>query len=884
MTLEPVRAHRWVALLALVTGAAAAVFAALLTARSLAHEEREAFRASATQHLTVLGERIAARSTLLETLGALLQDTGRDPATAFDQVTRLLDDRHTGLGSFSWLPAGSEDIPVAAHAARDSGRLTASGLLPSGDVDPPAPAVALYQPVFATAPGAGSPAERRRSIRGYVRAVLDLDAAVAGMHPGPDSPAAGLLIYDLAAPPGRQLLYGAPGADAHAGVPEGRVCERRSARVGQRPWALMACMAPRADGLLAGVGLPLPGSSPHAWQPWAVLAGGLLLSALLAAYLWAVASRSLALAATNRTLEAEVAERARAEAALRRLTPAVEQGSSMVLITNADGVIEYVNPRYEEVSGYSASEVVGKRPSVNQSGHTPGITYDDLWSTIRRGATWQGELLNKKKNNELYWVSETITPIRDDDGRITQFVAVKEDITQRKRAEARIKHLATHDSLTNLPNRFLFNDRLRKSVAQARRREHRLGLLFIDLDGFKRVNDTLGHEAGDQLLQTVAERLRHQLRDADMMARYEGSTLARLGGDEFTAILTDLDDPMDASRVAQRMLNALAEPVTIGDQSVRTNASIGITVFPEHGEEPETLLKHADLALYRAKNEGRGRYRFFSDEMNEAAESRWALERDLEGALSREELWLAFQPQMDLRTQRMVGIETLLRWNHPQRGTLGHAALSAISPGAGHAAIQRWVLDTACEVSAGWQRDGLPPLPVSVNLTAAQAGAEDLPRTVKAALGQAGLEPYLLDLEIAEQTAVSGSAGVEERLVDLQALGVRLTLDEFGTGYASLSQLARFPITRIKLDPSFVRDVAHDTGNVPLIQGISALGHNLGMRVQATGVTTREQSDALFRHGVDEIQGDYVAPAMDRESITRLLHDRGADIGPLASA
>jgi len=579
----------------------------------------------------------------------------------------------------------------------------------------------------------------------------------------------------------------------------------------------------------------------------------------------------------------DITERKQAEERLRLLTHAIEQSSSMVLITDRDGIIVYVNKQFETITGYTAAEVIGRTPKVTHQSEVIGDkTYDELWADLKSGRMWQGEILNMKKDGDFHWVAETISPIKDDKGEITHFLSVKDDITERKRAKAQIEHLALHDSLTNLPNRFLFHDRLHKAVAQSTRTGTSLALLFLDLDDFKDVNDTLGHDVGDKLLKAVAGRLQSFIRDSDG-ASHRNTTLARLGGDEFTVLLTSLTDPHGAATIAERIIDDLSAPFAVGRNQIHTGVSIGIAVHPGDGADPEQLLKNADLALYRSKSEGRNMYRFYSREMGASVVARKDLEWDLRRAMERHELWLAYQPQADVHSGRMIGMEALLRWNHPGRGVVTPGDFIGIAEATGMiVSIGEWVLRMACTQNKLWQDAGLPKFPVAVNLSAVQFRQSDVVATVSRALADAGLDPAYLNLEITESVVMQDSRTTKEKLQDLSDLGIKVALDDFGTGYSSLSYLTQFPVGKIKLDRSFVQDIAHDTSNAAIVKAVVTLGHNLGMRVNVEGVETPEQMAILGSYGVDEIQGYLFSRPLGPDDVPLFLAENLTATGSVA--
>ncbi|RIK98011.1 MAG: hypothetical protein DCC71_21310 [Proteobacteria bacterium] len=454
-----------------------------------------------------------------------------------------------------------------------------------------------------------------------------------------------------------------------------------------------------------------------------------------------------------------------------------------------------------------------------------------------------------------------------------------QDVTEQAHAQARISYLASYDNLTGLANRRLFRDQLERAIAAARARSHMLGVLFMDLDRFKRVNDTLGHGAGDVLLQTVAERLRAHVRGNDFVSRAEveeQAAISRLGGDEFTVLLSKLDDPEAAGDVARRILRAIPEPIDLGGHAVSLSASIGIALYPIDGEDVETLLKHADAAMYAAKEGGRDNYQFFSRRMNAGALRRLALESRLRNALESGELRLHYQPRLDLATGQVCALEALLRWTHPELGVVSPREIIPIAEETGLITpIGEWVLHEASAQIRAWQDAGWEPITVSVNVSPRQFGESDLRGVVGRVLRNAGVSPRLLEVELTESLLLQDHDETAVVLRDLRAMGVRVSLDDFGTGYSSLSYLARFPLDTLKMDRCFVRDVDHDPAAAGVAKAVIGIGHSLGARVVAEGVDTFEQERFLRDHGCDELQGFLLAGALAPDEATRFLTRAG---------
>ncbi|HEY0635447.1 MAG TPA: EAL domain-containing protein [Gammaproteobacteria bacterium] len=540
---------------------------------------------------------------------------------------------------------------------------------------------------------------------------------------------------------------------------------------------------------------------------------------------------------------------------LRKLSQAVEQSPVAVMITDSKGNIEYVNPRFCKVSGYSAEEVRGKNPRLLKSNHIPGAVYDDLWRTISSGETWQGELQNRSKQGRLYIEYATISPVQNAQGEITHFMAVKEDITERKAFEERLWQQSNFDPLTKLPNRALLHDRLDQAIALAHRENSKIALLLIDLDNFKTVNDSLGHEVGDEFLLAVAKRLQGLVR--------EGDTLARIGGDEFALILSHAQTLYELEESAEAILQALVPALKIGPTDLFIGASIGIALHPQDGASGGELLKNADAAMYRAKGSGRGTYRFFTPELNHQLEQRLQLETRLRGALGRRELLLHYQPQTDCSEGSVVGCEALLRWHSPELGVIQPDHFIPLAEETGLIIeIGRWVLEEACREVRRWHDAGYPWLHVSVNLSLRQFQHRGLVASVRKALSDARVPPSALELEVTESILMEDVDQVAATLIELKGLGVRIALDDFGTGYSSLSYLKRFPFDVLKIDRAFVRDVITNNDDAVLCEAIIAMAQRLKLKVIAEGVETEEQYIYLCSRGADLLQGYYFGKAL----------------------
>ena len=544
----------------------------------------------------------------------------------------------------------------------------------------------------------------------------------------------------------------------------------------------------------------------------------------------------------------DITELKLAEESLRLYANMFEHSGEAILITDSDKRILAVNPAFTRLTGYAIDEIRGENPNILASGQTPAETYRAMWTALDETGYWQGEIMDRRKDGTLYpkWIA--ISVVRDVEDHISHYVASFTDISERKQAEAHISQLAYHDVLTGLLNRFSLNSQLEQALAMARRDQRALAVMFLDMDRFKIINDTLGHAVGDKLLMEVAQRLRDSVRDSDIVAR--------LGGDEFVVVLTEVEDATAAIRLADKILQVLAQPYRIGENELHSAASIGLAFYPNDGEDGETLMKNADTAMYHAKSQGRNNIQFFTAEMNQAALKRLKLDHDLRGAVETGQFELHYQPQLDSRDGRIVGVEALVRWRHPHDGLISPAEFIPVAEETGLILqLGEWVLDEACRQLRAWQDDGIKDVTMAVNLSAHQLRSPALLAQVAHALEKHGLAGVDLELEITESVAMHDPDASISQLKALRDLGVRLSIDDFGTGYSSLSYLKLLPIHTLKLDQSFVRDIETDSNDVAICTATIALAHNLGLAVVAEGVETEAQRLLLTSHQCDFMQG-----------------------------
>jgi diguanylate cyclase (GGDEF)-like protein/PAS domain S-box-containing protein len=522
-----------------------------------------------------------------------------------------------------------------------------------------------------------------------------------------------------------------------------------------------------------------------------------------------------------------------------------------------------VNPAYSEITGYSADEVVGRNPGLLRSGRHDRAFYQAMWTSLKKLGYWQGEVWNRRANGEVYPQWLTLSTVRDEAGEPSHFVGVFTDLTQLKRSEQQLEHLTHYDPLTDLPNRLLVQSRLEHAIEQARRHRSKVGVLFVDLDRFKNVNDSLGHPAGDELIQAVSARLRGGLRDED--------TLARLGGNEFLVVIEDLESADEAASVASKLTQLVQNPFCVaGGHEVIVSASIGISLYPDDGDSATGLIQHADAALYQAKARGRDSFCFYSAALTAAVSERMQMEMGLRRALERGELLIHYQPLVSLEGGR-VGAEALLRWQPPGEALVRPDRFIPLAEETGLIVpIGAWVLREACRQARAWLDAGLDFGVVSVNLSVRQFHERDLPSLVADVLHETGLPAERLELEITESALMDDVEQAVQTLQALRAIGVALAVDDFGTGYSSLAYLKRFPIGKLKVDQSFVRGIATDDSDLAIVTATIAMANSLGFATTAEGVETEAQLDILRALGCSAYQGYLFSRPVDAMAFAHL--------------
>ena len=542
---------------------------------------------------------------------------------------------------------------------------------------------------------------------------------------------------------------------------------------------------------------------------------------------------------------------------LRLAAKVFETSGEAITITDSGARIVSVNAAFEKVTGYSAAEVLGCNPRLLKSGRHGRDFYEEMWACLHTEGRWHGEIWNRRKSGEIYPEWLTISAVSNADGEITHYVGSFSDISERKEAQDKIEFLAFHDPLTHLPNRLLGKDRARQAVAYAERNRTHTAVLCLDLDHFKLVNDSLGHAAGDALLGAVALRLQECLRETDV--------LSRLSGDEFLVVLQDVRGNDAIASICEKILLRLADPFAVDGHDLATSFSIGVAVYPQDGLDAETLLKHADTALFKAKEGGRNTYRFFNDAMNSDAVEHLFMREGLRRAVERGEFVLHYQPQIGLG-KRMIGAEALVRWNHPELGLLPPQRFIPTAEETGLIVpIGEWVLREACRQAVAWQQAGIADFVMAVNLSAVQFKRGDLAQTVASVLAETGLDPARLELELTESTLIQDTESALATLHRLKALGIKLSIDDFGTGYSSLSYLKRFNVDKLKIDQSFIRNLGSDPDDAAIITAIVQMAKGLSLKTIAEGVETEGMLTRLHELGCHEWQGYHFARPLPAE-------------------
>jgi len=568
-----------------------------------------------------------------------------------------------------------------------------------------------------------------------------------------------------------------------------------------------------------------------------------------------VDARTQELTHSNRKLISEVAERVKTENNLLKLTSAVTQAEESVIITDQAGYIEYVNPSFERITGYSASHAIGKKPSLLRSDSHDDEFFYKLWQTLELGKIYKGVFINTRPNGDNYHLEQSITPVFNDAKEVVNYVATGRDITDRIESELALQHMAHHDALTSLPNRILLTDRIEHALQRAKRENSEVAVMFIDLDGFKIANDMYGHEAGDMVLKTVASRLRSGVRTQD--------TVARISGDEFAVVLEDMHSLADVGIVARKILDSLCNPYLVNSNEIFCTASIGIAIYPNDGKDTNSLLKHSDQAMYKAKRDGKARYRFYAESDVNFDTRRMKREQQLIRAVKEKQFVLHYQPLMRADESAVHGVEALIRWNHPEHGLVyPDQFIPSLEDSGMIDEVGSWVLQEACEQLAAWQSQGFQKLIMSVNISPRELNDKQFVGYVVTALQSTGVDANSLEIEITERMFLAIDDKNIQTLNRLAELGVRLAVDDFGMGHSSLSYISKLKVDTLKIDRSFVRDMVHNKEDAKIVSALIGLGERLNINVTAEGVETREQLSILEGLNCHIAQGYLFAKAM----------------------
>jgi diguanylate cyclase (GGDEF)-like protein/PAS domain S-box-containing protein len=813
--------------------------------------------------------RVVPGSVITEMAGGVTRPAPRRPHY---NVVEFIEPMAGNEIAFGLDVAGNAQVTATLARAVASGRPSATELLDVAQDPGTQPALLVMLPVYRPRATLGSTAERGAALIGDTAAVIratDLVQQILSSNRMLADPGILLAVYAAGSDGRPRQVFG---SGAPPAVPQASPLPplTRTIDVAGQPWRVEVAAAPR------------PYLGEHVGS-LLVLVGGALLTFLMSALVQAmlqrarrveklVLERTADLQLSNQRLSEDVLERRRAEKALQRS----EQRFRQLVSMSSDWYWEQdAQFRFTSISGGFGEQAlaasrrhIGKThwelvPSMALS--EAGQAHIALVGAHQRFSNFEYETV--EEDGGTRWYSVTGEPFFNEHAEFSGYRGTSTDISARKMSEQRIHHVAQHDVLTGLPNRSLLQDRLGQAIAYSTRCNHPVWVLLIDLDRFKFVNDSMGHKAGDVLLMTVAARLRSALRDTD--------TVARLSGDEFVVILTEHEDQKLSVDVVQRLMDSVARPVMLGSKEFFVTCSIGVAVFPLDGAPAESLIEHADIAMYRAKKLGRNNFQFYTPAMNEEAMERVRIESALRFALEREEFVLHYQPQVDLASGEIVGMEALIRWQHPEMGMVAPSRFIGVAEETGLIVqIGAWVMRAACQQNRAWHDAGLGRLRVAVNLSARQFGAANLVADIRSVLLETGLTPGCLEIELTESLFMSDVTLAVELLHSMKALGVKLSIDDFGTGYSSLSYLSRFPIDVLKIDRSFVAAISRDSNDAAIVASIIALAHNLKLSVIAEGVETEDQLDYLRRHGCDQMQGYFFSPPLAAPEFEQLLRQQ----------
>ncbi|AFU99310.1 EAL domain-containing protein [Simiduia agarivorans] len=560
----------------------------------------------------------------------------------------------------------------------------------------------------------------------------------------------------------------------------------------------------------------------------------------------------------------DITERKALQEQLALAAMVYENTSEGVIIADPNGIIVDVNTGFERITGYDKREVVGKPASILNSDNHSESFYQSFWDTLNQNGHWQGEIVHRRKDGTALPEWLTASAVYDHNHAIRHFVAIFTDITVLKKSEAKLDHIAHHDSLTGLPNRLLLQARLGRALVHASRNQQKLALMFLDVDRFKNVNDSLGHNEGDKLLKQVANRLKHSVRNED--------TVARLGGDEFVILLESLHDTNAAAQVADKILKEIRQPFNLGGKQFYTSASIGISIYPEDGTSPSDIMRNADTAMYQVKQRGRDGYAFYARHLTTAAMRKAEMEAELHKAITGDELLLLFQPQIDLDSEQLVGVEALVRWMHPVKKMIAPDLFIPLAEESNLIIkLGEWVLNRACRQINEWQDMGLTPVPVAINVSGVELYNQSFADSFREIMATHGINPQLIKVEVTENHMLEDMDSAIQQLNKLRELGIKIAIDDFGTGYSSLAYLKKLPIHQLKIDRSFIKDIPQDVNDMAITRAVIAMGATLGMEIIAEGVETREQQKFLQEHQCGLGQGYLFARPLDAKSLENWL-------------
>jgi diguanylate cyclase (GGDEF)-like protein/PAS domain S-box-containing protein len=577
-----------------------------------------------------------------------------------------------------------------------------------------------------------------------------------------------------------------------------------------------------------------------------------------------VRERTSELSKANEVLKKEIIDRKRVQTRLNLAAKVISSCNEAILVTDTRGRIVYVNAAFTKITGYSKAEVIGRNPSVMASGRHPKEFWAEFWRSLTQKGHWRGEVWDRRKDGEVFPKLLAVSAIADEKNKVTHYVGIFSDITLIKQSEERLENLAHYDPLTQLPNRLLFRDRLNQALIRSGRENTKAALMFLDLDGFKTLNDTVGHAKGDELLVAVASRLQDCVRRSD--------TTARIGGDEFTVVMPDVDDMRQVVPVAQRIIQALSRPFNLSGDDVFSSVSIGIAMYPRDGRDADTLLKHADTAMYHAKSQGKNNFQFFSKAMNAELTRLSGLERDLRRAIESDGLALHYQPIVDSYTGGILGAEALLRMRSENGSIVSAGPYVAIAEERGLIVpIGEWVLRETCRRLVNWAEEGHSDLRVAVNVSMRQLREHDLVRRFMSVIEESGVDPQCIELELTESSIMENPMLAVKTLSEFRRNGLSITIDDFGAGYSSLSRLRKLPVDKLKIDKSFMVGLPEDRSQAALVQAMVTVAHSLDMKVVAEGVESGEQAKILGELGCDSLQGFYFSQALSCDYFQQVL-------------